>query len=116
MMAAGIAHHFNNLLSLIMGYGEFPGSFLNQASKGQIEARIATRTVARPVLECETEAEMEGAEGLVLERARVDSVVETDRTDRQVVAQAGPDAVTQIAQSGRTGVGQQVSRIDEDRA
>ena len=46
MMAAGIAHHFNNLLSLIMGYGEFLGSFLNQASKGQIEARIATRIVA----------------------------------------------------------------------
>ena len=45
---------------------------------------------ARPLHKGETEAEMEGAEGLVVARAGIDAVIETHRTDRQIVASPKP--------------------------
>ena len=59
---------------------------------------------------------MEGAARLVLARVRIDPVIETNRPDRQIVAQTRTDAVTHVVQARIARLRQKITGIDKDCA
>src|SRR4029434_3183494 len=65
---------------------------------------------------CEAKAEMEGAARLVLARMWIDPVIETNRSDRQIVAQTRPDAVTHVVQARIARLRQEITGVDKDRS
>src|SRR5207342_989457 len=68
-----------------------------------------------PPSKCKTETEVEGAEIFELARVRIHTVVEANRTDRQLVTQATTNRVAHIAQSNILGGRQQIASVSKHR-
>src|SRR5205085_12601573 len=62
---------------------------------------------------CKTETEMERAEILELVRLRIDAIVETNRTDRQLVTQTTTNRISHIAQPNVLGSRQQIASVSK---
>ena len=70
----------------------------------------------RAELESEAETEMERAEIFVAMTIGINSVIETDRPDRQLIAKAATNPVTHVAQSRIFRAWQQIAGIGKERA
>src|SRR5437762_1596475 len=77
-------------------------------------SRFAQRSCYRSKSEAKTE--MKRAEIFMRVRVGIDSVVKTDRTDRQFIAQSRADSVAHIVEAGFFRGGQQIARIGENRS
>src|SRR6476659_8360655 len=79
-----------------------------------MSATLPTRK--RLQLKRKAETEVERAEIFELARVRIDTVVETNRADRQLVTQTTTNRVPHIAQPNVLGGRQQISSISKHRA
>src|SRR5205814_2200529 len=74
------------------------------------------RGVNKTPSKCKAKTEMERAEIFTVPRIGIDAIIEANRADRQLVAQARTDRVAHVVQAYVFRTRQEIARVGEDRA